>query len=140
MSQIRTFVAGATTMAAALVAITTLSGASVTTTTHRGEAFLADPQSPAQFAALNDRLLGQRNFYEREVAQQIASFDHVAHAWSTYETRDCPDGPVRVRGVNAFQLLHDGQRWCILSLTSDAETGAHPIPAVLDAAQARVGT
>lgn len=58
MSQIRTFVAGATTMAAALVAITTLSGACVTTTTHRGEAFLADPQSPAQFAALNDRLLG----------------------------------------------------------------------------------
>lgn len=108
-------------------------GAIVTTTTHRGGAFLADPQTPAQFAALNERLLGQRNFYEREVAQRIESFGHIAHAWSTYETRDQPDGPVRVRGVNALQLLNDGQRWCILSLTWDAETAAHPIPAAFGA-------
>lgn len=103
-------------------------GAIVTTTTHRDGAFLADPQTPAQFAALNERLLGQRHFYEREVAQRIDSFGHIAHAWSTYETRDRLDGPVRVRGVNAMQLLNDGKRWCILSLTWDAETGAHPIP------------
>lgn len=108
-------------------------GAIVTTTTHRGGAFLADPQTPAQFAALNERLLGQRNFYEREVTQRIESFGHIAHAWSTYETRDQPDGPVRVRGVNAFQLLNDGQRWCILSLTWDAETAAHPLPAAFGA-------
>ena len=114
-------------------------GAIVTTTTHRDGAFLADPQTPAQFAALNDRLLGQRNFYEREVAQQIQSFGHIAHAWSTYETRDRFDGPVRVRGVNAFQLLNDGRRWCILSLTWDAETVAHPIPPAFDAAPARTG-
>ncbi|THC43170.1 hypothetical protein [Massilia sp. Mn16-1_5] len=107
-------------------------GAIVTPTTHRGEQFLAVPQSQSQFAALNDRLLGQRGFYEREVAQQIASFGHVAHVWSTYETRDRPDGPVRVRGVNAVQLLNDGKRWCILSITWDAELPAHPIPAALD--------
>lgn len=112
-------------------------GGIVTTTTHRDGAFLADPQTPAQFAALNERLLGHRNFYEREVAQRIDSFGHIAHAWSTYETRDRPDGPVRVRGVNAFQLLNDGKRWCILSLTWDAETGAHPIPPAFDAAPAR---
>lgn len=114
-------------------------GAIVTTTTHRDGAFLADPQTPAQFAALNDRLLGQRNFYEREVAQRIDSFGHIAHAWSTYETRDRLDGPVRVRGVNAFQLLNDGKRWCILSLTWDAETSAHPIPPAFDGAPARAG-
>lgn len=114
-------------------------GAIVTTTTHRDGAFLADPQTPAQFAALNDRLLGHRNFYEREVAQRIDSFGHIAHAWSTYETRDRLDGPVRVRGVNAFQLLNDGKRWCILSLTWDAETSTHPIPPAFDAAPARAG-
>lgn len=106
-------------------------GAIVTTTTHDGHSFLADPQTPAQFASLNDRLLGQRGFYEREVAQQISSFGHIAHVWSSYETRDRPDGPVRVRGVNALQLLNDGRRWCILSITWDAETAAHPIPAAL---------
>lgn len=106
-------------------------GAIVTTTTHDGQSFLADPQTPAQFASLNDRLLGQRGFYEREVAQQISSFGHIAHVWSSYEARDRPDGPVRVRGVNALQLLNDGKRWCILSITWDAETAAHPIPAAL---------
>lgn len=107
-------------------------GAVVTPTTHRGDNFLAAPQSQAQFAALNDKLLGQRGFYEREVAQQLFRFGHVAHVWSTYETRDRPDGPVRVRGVNAVQLLNDGKRWCILSITWDAEMAAHPIPAALD--------
>jgi hypothetical protein len=107
-------------------------GAIVSPTTHRGEQFLSAPQSQAQFAVLNDRLLGQRGFYEREVAQQMTTFGHVAHVWSTYETRDRPDGPVRVRGVNAAQLLHDGKRWCILSITWDAETATHPIPAAFD--------
>ncbi len=107
-------------------------GALVTATSHGAHGFLAAPQTAQQFAALNDRLLGHRGFFEREVAQQVHAFGHIAHVYSSYETRERPDGPVRVRGVNSLQLLHDGARWCVLSITWDAETAAHPIPVALD--------
>ena len=107
-------------------------GALVTATSHGAHGFLAAPQTPRQFAALNDRLLGHRGFFERELAQQVHAWGHMAHVYSSYETREHPDGPVRVRGVNSLQLLHDGTRWCILSITWDAETAAHPIPAALE--------
>jgi hypothetical protein len=107
-------------------------GALVTATTHNPAGFLAAPQTPRQFAELNDRLLGHRGFYEREIAHEVHAWGHIAHVYSSYETRDRPDGPVRVRGVNSLQLLHDGTRWCVLSITWDAETPAHPIPPALD--------
>lgn len=107
-------------------------GALVTPTSHRAPGFQAAPQTPRQFAALNDRLLGQRGFFEREVAHQTSRFGHIAHVYSSYETRERPDGPVQRRGVNSLQLMHDGARWCVLSITWDAETADHPIPAALD--------
>lgn len=106
-------------------------GALVTVTAHGAPGFLAAPQTPRQFADLNERLLGHRGFYEREIAHEVRAWGHMAHVYSSYETRDRPDGPVRVRGVNSLQLLHDGTRWCVLSITWDAETAAHPIPARL---------
>ncbi len=109
-------------------------GALVTATRHGPHGFLAAPQTPRQFAALNDRLLGQRGFFESEIAHEVHAFGHIAHVYSSYETRERPDGPVRVRGVNSLQLLHDGARWCVLSITWDSETPAHPIPARLDRA------
>ena len=63
-----------------------------------------------------------------EVSQQVRILGHVAHVWSSYETREREDLPARVRGVDTFQMLHDGTRWCILSATWDAETPAHPLP------------
>jgi hypothetical protein len=107
-------------------------GAMVTPTSHRAPGFQAAPQTPRQFAVLNDRLFAQRGFFEREVAQQVSRFGHIAHVYSSYETREQPDGPVKRRGVNSLQMMHDGVRWCVLSVTWDAETPDHPIPAALD--------
>jgi hypothetical protein len=44
-----------------------------------------------------------------------------------YETREHPAGPVQARGLNSFQLLNDGQRWCVLSATWDIDTAEHPL-------------
>lgn len=107
-------------------------GAMVTPTAHRAPGFQAAPQTPRQFAALNDRLFAQRGFFEREIAHQLSRFGHIAHVYSSYETREQPDGPVQRRGVNSLQLMHDGTRRCVLSVTWDAESAAHPIPAALD--------
>lgn len=102
-------------------------GALVTPTMH-GSGFLAAPQRPEQFAQLNDKLFGQRAFYERELARRVERYGHIAHVWSSFDARDGLDLPPRARGVNSFQAMDDGRRWCILSATWDIETPDHPLP------------
>ena len=104
-------------------------GAMITPTQHRSTiAFAAAPQALYKFIELNERLFAKRGFYEREIFHEVQRFGHIAHVWSGYETRERPDGPVQSRGINSFQLLNDGQRWCVLSATWDIETPGHPMP------------
>jgi hypothetical protein len=103
-------------------------GAIITPTQHIGLRFAAAPQTLSRFIALNQRLFANRGFYERETSQRVERFGHIAHVWSSYETREQADGPVEARGINSFQLLHDGQRWCVLSATWDTDTSDHPMP------------
>ena len=104
-------------------------GALITPTQHRPPGqFAAAPQSLSSFVELNERVFAKRGFHEREIFQRVQRFGHVAHVWSGYETREKPGGPVQARGINSFQLLHDGQRWCVLSATWDTETAEHPMP------------
>ncbi|MDM5178933.1 hypothetical protein PO883_17160 [Massilia sp. DJPM01] len=105
-------------------------GAMITPTQHRAAvAFAAAPQALSTFVELNQRLFADRGFHEREIFQRVERFGHIAHVWSGYETREHPGGPVQRRGINSFQLLHDGQRWCVLSATWDSETADHPMTA-----------
>jgi hypothetical protein len=104
-------------------------GALITPTQHLGsDNFAAAPQPLEQFIGLNERLFARRGFFERELVQQVEIFGHIAQAWSSYETREQADGPVIARGVNSFQLLNDGGKWCVLSASWDTETASHPIP------------
>jgi hypothetical protein len=104
-------------------------GAMITPTQHRSTmAFAAAPQTLSKFIELNERLFAHRGFHEREIYQRVQRFGHIAHVWSAYETHEQADGPVQARGINSFQLLNDGQRWCVLSATWDSETADHPIP------------
>lgn len=102
-------------------------GALVTPTWHGASGFLATPQTPQQFAELNKRVFANKGFFETEINQQVVRYGHFAHVLSSFEARNAPDGPVRARGINSFQLLNDGQRWCILSLTWEIETPDHPL-------------
>lgn len=105
-------------------------GARITPTRHLPDGgFAARPGTIEEFVRLNEQLFADRGFFEVEIAQRIESFGHVAHVMSTYESRLEPDGPAYARGVNSFQLLNDGRRWCVLSATWDGEIPAHPIPA-----------
>lgn len=103
-------------------------GAIITPTQHGGAvAFAASPQTLAKFIELNERLFAKTGFHERETFQRVQRFGHIAHVWSGYETREHPGGPVQGRGINSFQLLNDGQRWCVLSATWDTDTPDHPV-------------
>ena len=67
-------------------------------------------------------------FYEREIHRVTRRFGNIAHIFSTYETRQKPDGPVTSRGVNSLELYYDGTRWWIASAVWDGERADNPIP------------
>jgi hypothetical protein len=67
---------------------------------------------------------------EREVARRIDCFGTVCHVFSTYEARHTEaDARPFERGIRSMQLLRDGKRWWIASVTWDVERPDNPIPA-----------
>jgi len=66
--------------------------------------------------------------YETEIGRHIERYGNVAQVRSVSVVRDTPDGPVKSRWVNYFQLYWDGTRWWIAAMVWDQERGALPIP------------
>ncbi len=74
-------------------------------------------------------VLEERGFFEREVARREEASAHMAHVWSTYESRHAAaDEQPFARGINSFQLVNDGRRWWIVTILWDQESPDHPIP------------
>jgi hypothetical protein len=81
----------------------------------------------------------EHGFYETEIARRTEQFGQIAHAWSTYESRHSPeDREPFMRGINSFQLFHDGDRWWIVNIYWQHETAAHPIPEKYEASEKRL--
>ena len=73
--------------------------------------------------------LDKNGFFEREIARRREQFGHIAHVWSTYESRHTVDDPKPfMRGINSIQLFYDGNRWWIVTVYWQQESAAHPIP------------
>jgi len=70
-------------------------------------------------------------FYEREAARQVETFGSITHIFSTYESRQTPDGKPFERGINSIQLftVNDGTRWWVVDVYWTGETPENPIPA-----------
>lgn len=83
-----------------------------------------------QFIANSRPYFEQNGFYEREVARVAEEFGHIAHVFSTYASFNNADDPEPfARGINSFQLMHDGERWWIVSIYWENESPEQPIPA-----------
>lgn len=82
------------------------------------------------FVASRAPYLAQTDFYEVEIGRREFRFGAIAHVLSAYEARTAPApaGKVLRRGVNSIQLLHDGQRWWILSTVWDNEREGVTLP------------
>lgn len=65
-------------------------------------------------------------FCERELNRRTEVFADVAHVFSTYE-RTAEAGELR-RGINSLQLVKDGTRWWIVSLSWTDETDDSQLP------------
>ena len=90
--------------------------------------------SVSEFAALSsefieDSGIDEKGFHEREIARRVDRFGNVAHVMSAYESLFTPDDPQPFsRGVNTIQLLHDQDRWWVLSIAWSEEDEDNPIP------------
>jgi hypothetical protein len=81
------------------------------------------------FIARAEPLFEKEGFYEKEIARRTEQFGHIAHVWSTYESRHKADDPEPfMRGVNSIQLFYDGSRWWIVTIYWQHESTESPIP------------
>ncbi|MDT5296097.1 MAG: hypothetical protein QOJ76_2977, partial [Acidobacteriota bacterium] len=71
----------------------------------------------------------EHGFFERETARRVETYGHIAHVWSTYESRHSSDdrSPF-ARGINSIQLVNDGKRWWVVGIFWEAETPRMTIP------------
>ncbi len=77
---------------------------------------------------------GSMVFYEKQIHVRTETWAHMAHLWSTYETRTTPDGKppagkVLDRGINSIQAVYDGHSWQVIEILWQAELPADPVPA-----------
>ena len=71
----------------------------------------------------------ENNFFEVEIARRSERYGHILHAFSTYESlRNADDSEPFARGINSFQLYHDGDRWWVVNIMWDSEREGQPIP------------
>jgi hypothetical protein len=66
----------------------------------------------------------KNGFYEKEIARRTEQFGHIAHVWSTYESRHNADDPEPfMRGINPESV-----RGWIVTIYWQHESTEHPIP------------
>jgi hypothetical protein len=89
---------------------------------------IARVMSHQQFVDRSNPSMVEKGFDEREIHRVTQRFGNIAHVFSTYETRQKPDGPVIGRGINSIELFWDGNRWWIASAIWDEERPGNAIP------------
>jgi hypothetical protein len=77
----------------------------------------------------SNAIIVKDGFYESEIHRVTEKFGHIAHVFSTYESRIKADGPVIARGINSIEIFYDGKRWWIASNIWDDERPNNPLPA-----------
>ena len=86
--------------------------------------------TPDEYAGGIGESLEANGFHEVEIHQVTEQYGMIAHAFSTYESRQQASDPEPfARGINSIQLMNDGSRWWVVSIFWLGEGPGHPIPA-----------
>jgi hypothetical protein len=86
--------------------------------------------TPEEYAERAGPALMRDGFFEVETHRVTEEWGHIAHMFSTYESRRSPDDAEPFdRGINSFQLAWDGSRWWVVTIFWDREAPGQPIPA-----------
>ena len=90
----------------------------------------ARPFSVDEYIAQTNSYFLENGFFEKELHRKSEQFGSIAHHFSTYASYDSAASTEPfARGINSFQLMHDGQRWWIVNIFWQAESAQTPIPA-----------
>lgn len=82
-----------------------------------------------EYITRNGPVLERNGFFEIEIKRKQEVYGHIAHCFSTYESRrTATDVEPFVRGINSIQLYFDGKRWWILSVFWQSENKDLAIP------------
>ena len=85
--------------------------------------------TPEEYIERSKPFMEKEGFFESELARRVEMYGHIAHVFSTYESRHSPkDSKPFMRGINSFQLLNDGTRWWVLTIYWEGETPETPLP------------
>jgi len=85
--------------------------------------------TPDEYATNAGPVLERDGFFEREIGRVGEEFGRIAHLFSSYESLRTPQDPRPfARGINSFQLYHDGTRWWVVSIMWDSERPGSLIP------------
>ncbi len=104
-------------------------GARLIPVSQAGGVRVARVLSVEEYIARTTPLLEGKGFFEREIARREEKYAHIAHVFSTYESRrEAKDRAPFSRGINSFQLMNDGSRWWIVTVFWEAEGPDTPIP------------
>ena len=80
------------------------------------------------FIARVEPYFAENGFFGKEIARRSEQFGHIAHVWSTYESRhNADDLEPFMRGINSIQLFYHGNRWWIVTIYWQQESAEHPI-------------
>jgi len=93
--------------------------------TGRLSALILDHQT---FAESSQPSLTRNGFFEKEIHREVQRFGHIAHVFSTYESRETLDGPPTARGINSIEMIFDGRRWWITFAECDEERDGQTLP------------
>jgi len=92
-------------------------------------AFRYRVMSPAEYAERSGPALEAGGFFESEIGRTQEEFGPVVHLFSAYESkRSLADPEPFARGINSFQLMHDGSRWWVVTIYWTSEGPDLPIP------------
>lgn len=85
--------------------------------------------TPESYVERSGAVLERDGFVEAEIGRRTEQYGLIAHAFSTYESyRSRSDTEPFARGINSFQLMHDGSRWWVVSIYWQGESSDFPIP------------
>ena len=87
------------------------------------EDFIARIEKGTNIGGPNDQ-----GFAEEAVFNKVEHYGDIAHVFSTYQKHFWKQDQILGRGINTFQLVHNGGRWWITGIAWDEENGAGPIP------------
>ena len=74
--------------------------------------------------------LVRNGFFEDEIGRTQEEFGPVVHLFSAYQSkRTLADPEPFARGINSFQVMHDGERWWVVTIFFTSERADLPIPA-----------